>query len=416
MKNTISNIKSRRSSIQIPELEKQYGKPIQEIVRELYIDKNIGICKISKELHLSITQIYKLFKIAGIEPKHDWAPSKEQRNKIAEKIRTRFNTDPTYKQKISESRKKYYKDNPLAKEQAKAKLAELRIQNIDRLKNDDEYRQKQLSGLFNRSHRDYAYKKINKDILYDLYITQKKDMGAIATCLNTTIAIINHAMKYNNIPIRSKTESQKISHARTEVQAKLSERSKRAWQDPLYRKLKTDQAIGEKNSFYGQHHNPITQQKMRENRQKLNESGWKPHNTEKPIREWIKDIDSWAKNMLTNRFFEPNIAEKELLVILSKLNIDIFYNGTGSFLVIDGLVPDYVCFGKKKVIELFGENFHDADRYYSCFGKKMPVRNSESYRRQVFKEHGYDLLVIWVNELKKGDLYILNKVKDFLEI
>ena len=73
--------------------------------------------------------------------------------------------------------------------------------------------------------------------------------------------------------------------------------------------------------------------------------------------------------------------------------------GDGSF-IIDGLHPDFVNVnGQKKVIELFGRTFH----HTKCCPWKVQERQTARGRRKALAKFGYTMLLIWDNELHKGN-------------
>ena len=320
MQDTVTN--APRQSKRIPELEKIYNKSISEIMMEYYVDKQIGIVKISKELHLSINQIYSLLKKYDIEIRHEFQPNEKQRQKITEKIKHKFDTEPEYRQKISESRIQYYEQNPQEKENARKHLEELRNINNERLKTDEEYRNRQMSGLLEDAKKRT---KLHKEELYDLYWNQKLDMKHIANKLDSHWTSVQKAMKRYGIPTRNQSEAGKLKFSSDEMKKKLSDRTKRYWQNPEYRKLKIEQSTGINNPFYNKNHTKETRDKMSEKRQELNETGWKPHNTGKPIREWIPDMVQWAKNMHKGLATSPNKVESAILSIVNNNFIRFVY-------------------------------------------------------------------------------------------
>lgn len=371
---SIVTIKKTKQSVRIPELENIHKKPITEIIREYYIDKQIGIQKISLELHLSINQIYKILKQTGIEPRHERKPNRIQIQRMAQSLKDRYKNNPKYRQTASEKRKEYYKTHPEEKEKSKNQLNELRKINNERLKTDEEYRIRQLSGILeNAKQRTKLY----KEELYELYWNQKLNMKQMATKLSVHVSSIQAAMKKYGIPTRNKKQVQDILLQNEEHITKLSERTKKYWQNPEYRKLKTEQAIGINNPFYGKHHTEET-----------------------------KEI------ILKSVCRSPNISESYLDYILQKNFPNKFkYVGDGSYLI-HGLSVDFISIDFTKIIEFFGFDWHHKD---NAFGKKIPYVRTEEGRTTVLKKYGYNLLVIWDYELKKGETYIINKIQQFID-
>lgn len=104
---------------------------------------------------------------------------------------------------------------------------------------------------------------------------------------------------------------------------------------------------------------------------------------------------------------KPNRIEARLLALL-----DGGFPGRWSYVgngkvVIGNLIPDFISAGDEKLlIELFGSYWHSE-------GVKGPFRGAEE-REQVFKHHGYRMLVVWDYELSDEAAVIL-KVRRFLD-
>lgn len=100
--------------------------------------------------------------------------------------------------------------------------------------------------------------------------------------------------------------------------------------------------------------------------------------------------------------FKPTKPEKILDKILRKLFLDEYkYVGNGSFLV-GYRSPDFVNVnGQKKIIELFGDFWHNE------MHTGVPTEEHERERINHFAEYGYKTLIIWEHELE--DLQKLEK-------
>ena len=112
----------------------------------------------------------------------------------------------------------------------------------------------------------------------------------------------------------------------------------------------------------------------------------------------------------------PNRPEKLLGRILEGMYPSEYrYTGSGDF-VIDGLIPDFVNInGKKKVIEVFGETYHDPERS----ARPVVYRSTEHGRKKTFAKFGYDTLVVWTKEIYlgggQGRLTLRRKIREFHE-
>jgi hypothetical protein len=116
------------------------------------------------------------------------------------------------------------------------------------------------------------------------------------------------------------------------------------------------------------------------------------------VRKWWKNPEN-AKRALTIN--SPNKQEIKLKGIL-----DLMYPGEWRFVgngqvIIDGKCPDFINVnGKKKIIELYGERWHQ--------------NHDPRDRVNAFKPFGYDTLVIWVHELQNSSKVKLT-IKQFCE-
>ena len=104
------------------------------------------------------------------------------------------------------------------------------------------------------------------------------------------------------------------------------------------------------------------------------------------LRELWKN-NEYVKMMEKARHIFPNKPETILLNLLNELYPNEWkYTGDFSFMI-NGKNPDFAnCNGQKKCIELFGDYWHR--------------EQNPKDRKDIFKEFGYDTLVIWERELK----------------
>ena len=82
---------------------------------------------------------------------------------------------------------------------------------------------------------------------------------------------------------------------------------------------------------------------------------------------------------------EPNNAEMMLFGIMCYMELPYRYTGNGKFILM-GLAPDFVHKSKRKIIELYGERWHEPEE--------------EAERIATFARSDYQCLVIWTNELR----------------
>jgi len=117
----------------------------------------------------------------------------------------------------------------------------------------------------------------------------------------------------------------------------------------------------------------------------------------------------WKQNDFVSKVYKgrnvrPNKPEKYLLFLLNKLFPNVYkYVGDFSF-VIGGRNPDFIDIKHKKIIEFFGDYWHNRHIF--------PKVQSEYNRILHFNKYGYNVLVIKEFELKDINSLIL-KLKDF---
>jgi len=169
---------------------------------------------------------------------------------------------------------------------------------------------------------------------------------------------------------------------------------------------------GEKHHFFGKHHTEEAKKSNREKHlgKKLSEEVKKAL-SEANKRRW-KDpefVKRWVKSM----HLKPNKPESKVDQILQEhFPNEWKYNGDFSCgITIGGMIPDFVNVnGKKVVIEVFGEVFHDPDK---TFRESIPWKQQEFGRISTYSQFGYECIIFWDYELKedaKG--IIVNRLRE----
>lgn len=94
----------------------------------------------------------------------------------------------------------------------------------------------------------------------------------------------------------------------------------------------------------------------------------------------------------------PNKLETILINLFSRLNLNYKFTGDKSFWI-DGKNPDFVDYNNKKVIEFFGDYFHDENF------RKDGISNEVHEKKKIehYNKNNYKCLVIWENELSNID-------------
>lgn len=110
------------------------------------------------------------------------------------------------------------------------------------------------------------------------------------------------------------------------------------------------------------------------------------------------------------RLQSPNKSELALDSLIQKeFPGEYKFNGDYSQgVTLGGLIPDWVNVnGRKQVIELFGEYWHDRL-------KDLKWKSTEFGRKAVFSQLGFDCLIIWSKELRHTD-EVIKKIEAFRE-
>ena len=132
----------------------------------------------------------------------------------------------------------------------------------------------------------------------------------------------------------------------------------------------------------------IVSKKTRKKISLANLKNWKDKNyREKQIEAILKGSD-----------LSPNKPEKLLIRLLTKLLPKEYkFVGNGK-MIIDRFNPDFINInGQKKIIEHFGDYWHNLPNY----------KKRDEKRLKTYSDYGYKTLVIWENELEN-----LNKVEE----
>jgi len=99
------------------------------------------------------------------------------------------------------------------------------------------------------------------------------------------------------------------------------------------------------------------------------------------------------KKLLKALLKSPNKKEKYLIQVLPK---EYRFVGNGQ-VIIEGFNPDFINFKKKKIIELYGDYWHN----------RKEIKERDKRKKLVYSRCGYKVLVIWEHELRN-----INKLKE----
>ena len=183
---------------------------------------------------------------------------------------------------------------------------------------------------------------------------------------------------------------------------------------------------GERNGFHGKTHSDTTKQSMISSRDGIDykenwqycptcgirtygDSGYciehspcylkgddnpskRPEVRAKIKKDWKKNTNR-VKNILKSLKNFPNATEQKLMDIIESVLPGCYeLNHPKKGMLVGNRHPDFVAIGSKKVIDMFGDYWHDP--------VKFPKVLSELDRVKYFEKYGYSLLVIWESELK----------------
>lgn len=123
------------------------------------------------------------------------------------------------------------------------------------------------------------------------------------------------------------------------------------------------------------------------------------------IKQW-SDKKSRDK-ILDGLNLKPNKPEKILIKIMREINSGFKYVGDGKYWISDGdcnFNPDFILLKKKKIIEFFGDYWHNIPK-----NKRRDVKRIVAY-----KKRGFNTLVIWEHELKNVSDVVF-RIKNFMK-
>ena len=125
---------------------------------------------------------------------------------------------------------------------------------------------------------------------------------------------------------------------------------------------------------------------------------WQQYRIEHP-----EEAENWLKNVFRGNQVSPNKPELELLEILNVLQPDEWqYCGNGD-LMLGSKNPDFVNTGKDKLVEMFGDYWHEND-----------TEEKIIKRTKLFEQFGFELLIIWESELKDTST-LMEKLQNWLK-
>ena len=108
--------------------------------------------------------------------------------------------------------------------------------------------------------------------------------------------------------------------------------------------------------------------------------------------------DATVAAVMRGAAMRPTTPELKMTSLLNALYPSTWiYNGNRAGTVIGGMVPDFIHSNGRKVIEVFGDYYHNPAK------RQVSESRTELGRIRKLKEHGYDCLVVWEHELEDAD-------------
>lgn len=179
------------------------------------------------------------------------------------------------------------------------------------------------------------------------------------------------------IDVRRKRMGKPLSKKTKE---KLSEKAKKRWQNPRFRKKMSEVLTGRKFS----------------------------EEAKRKMADLWRD-EEYVQHVIAGFHRKPTEPEQKIISVCRENNFPFNYCGDGSFMV-DILNPDFISTdGSKKIIEVFGRAFHDPD--VSFF--KVSWHRQYWGRKAYLSQLGYDCLIIWDDELR-NEKAVVERIRDFI--
>jgi len=230
-----------------------------------------------------------------------------------------------------------------------------------------------------RGEKHPNWKEVDGENLRELYIAKEMPAVKIAKILGMSPTTILKKLQFYGIPTRTMSEikrgtpsPKKGTKMPESAKQKESETVRKKWANPEFR-----------------------QRMVEKRRQQAKDPSWIRAQAEGHKRTYRENPDL-VRKMLTCQ--KPNRSERELQSLCEQHNLPFKYVGNGEF-ILGGKCPDFVNVnGKKQLIELFGECWHDIFDI--------------ARRKEHFRQYGFDTLIIWEEELK-DQKKLVKKLKRF---
>lgn len=188
---------------------------------------------------------------------------------------------------------------------------------------------------------------------------------------------------------KSKTHRKKISET-------VKEKYRNGYINPLKGKKRPDSSSMMKNPKYIKKRVEGLKKRWREDKKFRNE--------QLEILKKKNNDPELQKKRFKALMRKPNKPEKILIQLMEKNDLPYKYVGDGE-VIIGRKNPDFInCNGQKKIIELFGDYWHD--------NSNLHWNRTEFGTKAIYSQYGFKTLIIWENELNDIDK-VLKSIKKF---
>ena len=125
------------------------------------------------------------------------------------------------------------------------------------------------------------------------------------------------------------------------------------------------------------------------------------------IASWQKKSEKekidWTRKMGSANRCRPTKPELIVMNLIKKFSLPYKYTGDGRFWI-EKINPDFVnCNGKKVIIEVFGDYWHNQEK----------VKERDERHLQVLRSFGWERIIVWECELKSGnEEKIVNRIME----
>lgn len=267
------------------------------------------------------------------------------------------------------------------------------------------------------------YKKFfNKENLFSFYLKEFSVSDFDQKLIRDYLQILNQKMKENHKKAISSPEyKKKLSESyNRELHSKLK---KERYKDPVF-----------KMKMYEIMHNPLTKSKRINSFKKwLNNGGKEKLKIACNKPERIKKISEHSKFLWKTNKFSLNVPKNyivndvkmnkiEYIVanILNDLRINWVYE-QNIFDLENSFFPDFILNNCKQIIECYGDYWHANPKFYLNENEIIKrdltvkqIREKDASRQQQLENLGYEILILWEDEIINRKENTTEKIKDFV--